>query len=231
MWNYYGSKASVVRFYPKPLHNKIIEPFAGAAKYSLSHFENDVTLVDKYQVVIDVWHYLQAASEKDILGLPHLKRGDSLNNYPLLSDIEKLFLGFLVCNGLPTPRVNVGSFEGVDVLRDLKKIASNLFKIRHWKIVCDTYENIPNEQATWFIDPPYMYGGQHYKESNKNINFQNLATWCKSRDGQVMVCENTKADWLPFAPVAKMNGQIHTTTEAIWCNYKTQFDNKQIQLF
>jgi len=39
-----------------------------------------------------------------------------------------------------------------------------------------------------------------------------------SRNGQVIVCENTKADWMDFKPLKKMKGSLHTTTEAIWTN-------------
>ena len=30
MFSYYGSKSKIVGYYPKPEHNKIIEPFAGS---------------------------------------------------------------------------------------------------------------------------------------------------------------------------------------------------------
>jgi len=182
-------------------------------------------------VLIDVWQYLQQASESDILKLPRLKRGESIKDHKYLAEVEQNFLGFLVCNGLESPRMNVSSFEGVNVERDLKRIASTLFKIRHWKIQLGTYEDIENVEATWFIDPPYQFGGEHYKESSKNLNFEKLGEWCKSRNGQVIVCENTKASWLPFLPVKKMSGSDHKTTEAIWSNERTADDNVQQSLF
>jgi site-specific DNA-adenine methylase len=230
MFSYYGSKSKIVDCYPKPKFDKIIEPFAGCAKYSLKYFEKDVLIVDKYSVLVEVWLYMRDASEKDILGLPKLKYGDSIKNYPHLSEQEKNFLGFLVCNGLESPRMNVGSFEGVNVERDLKKIASNLFKIRHWKIKLGSYSEIENECATWFIDPPYMFGGEHYVESSKNIDFKVLSDWCKSRNGQVIVCENMKADWMEFKPLKLMSGSKHKTMEAIWSNYPTAYDNVQERL-
>ena len=52
--------------------------------------------------------------------------------------------------------------------------------------------------------------------NNKNIDYNDLAEWCKSRNGQIIVCENTKADWLDFKPLAELKGQLHTTMEAIW---------------
>ena len=38
MWGYYGSKSKIASMYPKPMYDKIIEPFAGTAQYSLLHF-------------------------------------------------------------------------------------------------------------------------------------------------------------------------------------------------
>src|SRR5690606_2290087 len=98
-------------------------------------------------------------------------------------------------------------------------------------IIRGSYEDLQNEEATWFIDPPYQFGGEHYIESTKNIDFVKLAEWCKERNGQVIVCENTKATWLPFKPMKEMQGSQHKTTEAIWSNIPTNFDNVQQSLF
>ena len=231
MWSYYGSKSKMVNYYPPPKHGKVIEPFAGAAKYSLKYFENDIIIADKYKVLIDVWKYLQKASELDVLKLPKLKRGESIKDHQYLAQVEQNFLGFLVCNGLESPRMNVSSFDGVNVERDLKRIAKTLFKIRHWRILYASYIDLENINATWFIDPPYQFGGEHYKESSKNINFKELATWCKNRNGQTIVCENTKASWLPFKAIKSMSGSKHKTTEAIWSNHKTNYEYQQAKLF
>lgn len=181
-------------------------------------------------MIIDVWKYLKSASKNDILKLPRLKRGESIKDHQYLSEVEQNFLGFLVCNGVASPRMNVSSFEGVNVERDLKRIAKTLFKIRHWKIIEGSYEDIENIEATWFIDPPYQFGGEYYKESTKNIDFKKLAEWCKTRNGQVIVCENTKATWLPFKPMKEMYGSRYKTTEAIWSNHKTNYDAVQQSL-
>ena len=81
MFSYYGSKSKIVDYYPPPKHKKIIEPFAGSARYSLKYWDNDVLLIDKYDVIVDVWNYLKNATEKDILGLPQLKKGEDLRNF------------------------------------------------------------------------------------------------------------------------------------------------------
>lgn len=228
MFSYYGSKSKIVDYYPPPKYGKIIEPFAGSARYSLKYWDRDVLLVDKYPVIIDVWKYLQQASENDILGLPKMETGDCIDNYNL-TDIERMFLGFVVqtSSGM---RKTVSPFVE-DTEPVLKKIASQLFKIRHWKFMFGSYERLENETATWFVDPPYQFGGHEYKHSNKNIDFKQLAEWCKSRLGQTIVCENTKADWMDFKPMVDMQGSMFKTTEAIWSNIPTNYDHVQQKLF
>ena len=231
MFSYYGSKSKIVDCYPPPKFDKVIEPFAGSARYSLKYFDRDIVLVDKYPVIVEVWNYLKNASENDILKLPRLERGEKFKEHKLLSDIEKKFYGFITQAGSTGERYSVGTMQGINIDYDLKRIASELYKIRHWKIEIGSYEDLENEKATWFIDPPYMFGGEHYKEGTKNINFNNLSKWCKSRKGQAIVCENTKADWLPFKPMKEMQGTMFKTVEAIWSNLPTNYDNEQLHLF
>jgi site-specific DNA-adenine methylase len=231
MFSYYGSKSKVVDLYPSPKFGKIIEPFAGSARYSLKYFDREVLLVDKYQVIVDVWHYLQQASPADILKLPKIQKGEKVSDYKV-SEIEAKFLGFLVQGGQGQPRNSTGTLDGINVERDLRNIAKQLHKIRHWKIVCQDSVTIENTEATWFIDPPYQFGGEYqYKFGNKQIDFRALGEWCKSRNGQIIVCENTKADWLPFYPMRPMRGTIQTTTEAIWSNYRHDFQAVQSAMF
>jgi 16S rRNA G966 N2-methylase RsmD len=108
-------------------------------------------------------------------------------------------------------------------------IASQVNYIRHWRISHTSYENIPNENATWFIDPPYQKAGKTYKESSKNIDFNHLSEWCKERQGEVIVCENLGADWLPFKEFQNLRSTIgKATTEAM---YIQGFNEIQLSLF
>lgn len=234
MFSYYGSKSKIVDYYPPPKYTRIIEPFAGSARYSLKYWKNDVLLVDKYDIVIKVWKYLQEATENDILKLPKFEVGMELDKLGL-SDGERLLLGFFAGQGSLEPRNKVSpmakhSFDTTP--NRYKNLANNLHKIRHWEIRLGSYDEIDNLHCTWFIDPPYQFGGEHYKESGKKIDFNQLAEWCKDRNGQVIVCENMKATWLPFKPVTKIQGVSNTNTiEAIWSNIPTNYDNIQQSLF
>jgi site-specific DNA-adenine methylase len=235
MFSYYGSKSKVVDLYPSPKYGKIIEPFAGSARYSLKYFDRDVLLVDKYKVIVDVWHYLQQASEKDILRLPRLKQGMKISELNL-SEGERLFVGFMAGVAQGKPAHKVTPFASVHFEESRKSlwqtIAEQLYKIRHWEIRLGSYDEIENQEVTWFIDPPYQFGGEHqYKFGNKAINYQALADWCSSRSGQAIVCETTRANWLPFYPMKQIQGVANTdTTEAIWSNYPHNFQARQLSL-
>ena len=230
MFSYYGSKSKIVDYYPPPKHKRIIEPFAGSARYSLKYWQNDVLLVDKYPVIVEVWNYLKNASEADIKGLPKLDTGQTIDDYDL-SDIERKFMGFMVQDGTTGMRRTASYFAVKRMDEKFNFIVENLHKIKHWEIKLGSYEELENVEATWFIDPPYQFGGHEYKCSNKQIDFKNLAEWCKTRKGQSIVCENTKADWLPFKPMTEMQGAMFKTTEAIWSNHKTNYDAVQQSLF
>lgn len=235
MWSYYGSKSKIVHLYPSPKFDKVIEPFAGSARYSLLHWDHDVTLVDKYEVVILLWRWLQKCSPSDILSLPRLKQGDRLS--PEMFDcIEQFYLlGFMASDGKASPSKKVtefGAFRSGGFEGKLRRIASKLYRIRHWNFVHGSYECLGDVEATWYIDPPYQHGGEGYPEGKNNLDFSSLAEWCKSREGQAIVCENTKANWLPFRPVKMINGTANTfTTEAIWSNLPTDYDVEQLSLF
>jgi site-specific DNA-adenine methylase len=227
MFSYYGSKSKIVDYYPPPKHNKIIEPFCGSARYALKYWQKDVLIMDKSENLIKVWKWLQQCSKQDILGLPKLTTGLDIRKIEL-SEIERTFLGYLVASGRPSNIVTKFMDYDNGNQKVYKRIADSLELIRHWEIKLGSYTKLENVEATWFIDPPYMYGGEHYKESNKSIDFVKLAEWCKTRNGQTIVCENMKADWLPFKPLTKIQGACQTNTmEAIWSNLKTNYDCEQ----
>lgn len=212
MFSYYGSKSKIVKHYPRPIYNKIIEPFAGSARYSLMYFDRDVLLVDKYPVIVDVWHYLQKASPKDILSLPNIEYKQKIPKY--LSSEEKALIGYCVARGVPRPCTMGHKFNNWS--NDKIRIAESLYKIKHWTIKLGDYKEIENEKATWFIDPPYIKAG--YKYSHSKINYNNLSIYCKERIGQVIVCEGDSANWLEFKPLLNFSGAFKKSTEYMWTN-------------
>jgi hypothetical protein len=234
MFSYYGSKTSIVSLYPPPKHDLIIEPFAGAAKYALKYWDRDVLLVDKYDVIIKIWKWLQQCSEKDILSLPVLERSEKIRDFKLDCEEAYLFMGFVIATGGQRPRNTASPTATTQrpgrIATRLKKVASELYKIKHWKIENKDYKEIENVNATWFVDPPYQVGGDVYVQSNKNIDFDFLKEWCVSRNGQVIVCENTMATWMNFNPIKVVKGSTRKTTEAIWTNEISNYTNPQLSL-
>lgn len=236
MWNYYGAKRAIARLYPRPRYPRIIEPFAGSAAYSMRHFKHEVLLVDKYHVVASLWKWLQTCSPDDILNLPAITDGEKLDRGSF-SRIEAAWLmGYMVQWNVATPRLTATATsrpgnKAAYVERIKRRIARDLFKIKHWEIREADFRDIPNEEATWFIDPPYQNGGDQYKHSNKEIDYQELAAWARSRSGQVIVCETTAADWLPFKTIRNVKGRYHTFGEAIWSNLPTEYDYVQTSFF
>lgn len=232
MFSYYGSKSKIVGCYPTPKYGLIIEPFAGSARYSLRYPENDVVLIERDPVIARIWHWLiYHATLSDINNLPDLKRGDDLRTITTLSDVERDLLGFAASAGVSrpchivTPRADASGWEKDDprwrpnnacalLKRALKQ---NLPKIKHWQIVNIDYTTYTyNPQATWFIDPPYCStAGRYYRYSQ--IDYESLAHWCRTRHGQIIVCEGQEATWLPFTPLQITHrGCRHPLQESMW---------------
>ena len=102
-----------------------------------------------------------------------------------------------------------------------ERVASQLEYIRHWTVIEGDYTAAPDVAATWFIDPPYQRTGDKiYVHKARDIDYRALAAWCRQRRGQVMVCENDGATWLPFkrlyATSTAMNGAANV--EVLWTN-------------
>lgn len=95
------------------------------------------------------------------------------------------------------------------------RVAAQVPAIRHWQVIEGDYSAAPDVAATWFIDPPYTVGGEHYV--HHRIDRSALASWCRSRRGQAIVCESGGADWLPFEPFGECIGLgARRSREAIW---------------
>jgi site-specific DNA-adenine methylase len=80
MFYYYGRKKKIVKSYPKPIHDTIIEPFAGAGAYAMEYHDKNVTLIELNPKIYQTWDFLIKATPSDILKLPLLEKGQCLNN-------------------------------------------------------------------------------------------------------------------------------------------------------
>jgi len=215
MFSFYGSKKSKAHLYPKPDNDVIIEPFAGAAGYSVLHRKHNVLLYDIDPRIVTVWQYLIDAHPKDILSLPMFGPGERIDSFGL-SEPEKLFLGYMISAAACNPK-KTATIKTNWNLNKQHQIANFVTEIKHWKVARSDFRNVTNIKATWFIDPPYEDAGKWYDYKLKSRDFFELTEFCKSRQGQVIVCENLGANWLPFMPLYQINGQKNNKrTEAIW---------------
>lgn len=209
-FSYYGGKGMLSNRYPKPKHDKIIEPFAGGASYSLRYFNYDVTLYDLNKNVCDAWMFIMSKDATMWIDAVPKKVDSGMSIDNIISDIGG------VPNGLEfilRSAANIGT-AGVKTRQDIitaygaiswelnthKKIHYWNSRIAHWKVLNKSYELSPNEKATWFIDPPYSgIEGRRYDKSI--INYDMLARWVMSRRGQAIVCGYIDESWIKFRPI------------------------------
>jgi hypothetical protein len=223
----YGGKWRAAPHYPKPHHIPLIEPFAGSAGYAVRWHGHHVILVEKDPAIAATWRYLLAVSPEEVRGLPDVKDDQTVDDLPVAAE-ARLLIGWWLNKGTTRPcrkpsawmrsRVRPRSYWCQEI-RD--RIASQLDDIRHWQLIEGDYTAAPDIVATWFIDPPYQKAGKHYRCGSRELDYGELADWCRSRRGQVIVCETAGADWLPFEPFrdikaspAKHGGKV--SREVVW---------------
>lgn len=232
MLSYFGSKwRAAKKHYPAPEHNTIIEPFAGGAGYALNYHEKDVILCEIDPIVFGVWDYLIKSRPEEILELPLLEPTQSVDDLNIHQEARWL-IGFWVNSAVPYPRKTPSKwmrdmmasdrpYSGYWGRRQRERIAWQSGQIKHWQAKNCSYADLQHAgEATWYVDPPYQEMGKHYRFGSSQMDYESLAEWCKSREGQVIVCENEGATWLPFGPLASLATARHgrRSEEVIWTN-------------
>lgn len=223
---YYGGKWRAAPKYPAPTCEAIIEPFAGAAGYSTRYPDRKVILVERDPTIAALWRYLIRVSAAEIRAIPLIGPGQTVDDLGVCEEARSL-VGFWLNKGSAQPKRRPSSrfLSGARpnshwgaVVREI--IASQVDQIRHWRLVEASYSELiaPARRATWFVDPPYQQQGVYYRCSAREIDFAHLGAWCQALRGQVMVCEQEGADWLPFAPYLTQRGTQHRKGEHATCN-------------
>ena len=223
-WRYYGGKWRAAPKYPAPLYDTIVEPFAGAAGYSLRYPERRVVLVEKYPTVAEMWRWLIAVSPSEVRRIPEVDDVDDLPAWVPAG--ARALVGFSMNAAATTPRRTLSA--GRRQLRALQRqvegwtpalrerVATQVERIRHWQIIEGDYTAAPDLEVSWFVDPPYQGKGRHYV--HHRLDYAALGAWCRERRGQIIVCENEGASWLPFEPFATFTPGINGagSREAVW---------------
>lgn len=222
-FSFYGSKWRISSsHYPQPAHGIVVEPFSGSAGYSVRHEKTICLLFEADPVIAGIWEYLIHVATPDAIAcLPDVPDHASVSDLGIKDARAAHLVGMWVNKGCSSPRdkpskwmrsgIRPGSFWGPGIK---KRIALQLSKIKAWRIFNQSYEcadeiiynlipKIEHENVSWFIDPPYQKKGVHYVFGSEGIDYDHLATWCRRRIGQVIVCEGEGASWLDFRTMGK----------------------------
>lgn len=223
-FSYFGSKYRIAPKYPDPRHRLIVEPFAGAAGYAATHPHHDVLLIDADERIAGAWSYLIGATPDEVRRLPLWDGWESVDDLTSIPQEARWLIGYWLNKGAtgtkkPSAWMRSGKYPDQfwgEAIRE--RIASQVDAIKHWRVIHGDYTQAPDVAATWFIDPPYEVAGTYRQRPD---DFAALGRWCQEREGQVMVCENVGADWLPFRPfidakATSGGARAGVSREAIW---------------
>lgn len=230
MFYFYGGKRRLARFYPAPECRVVVEPFAGAAAYSVTHLVglrgstpsvDKVILVEKDKRVYDTWVKLLAMDVDELLSYPIPGAGERTSDFLLMTS---------ACSNriAHTDEMTVTTRMPEVLERMFRRMAAVLPSVRgKIEIIYGDYTMAPDIEATWFVDPPYHVGSRAQQRgmgyapgcNAASLDFSALAEWCRSRKGQTIVCEQDGADWLPFEHLRLARNSIGVkTTEVVWSN-------------
>lgn len=228
--SYYGSKFRAAKRYAEPQYSTIIEPFAGAAGYALNYAHKNVVLVEKDPRLAAIWRFLIGAKAEDILALPLMGLDQTVSDLPECDPAGRELIRAWLQGGARNGKNSFSSMAKNNLTRNpntpafwgrscRERIASQVEKIKHWQLIEGDYTEAPDEEGTWFIDPPYNNAaGRVY--NHHVLDYVALGGWCRTRRGQLMVCENEGADWLPFralySTANNWNNRVKRSVEVIW---------------
>jgi site-specific DNA-adenine methylase len=227
MFYYYGRKKQIAKYYPSPNFDKIIEPFAGSAAYSLygEHWRKEVVLIEKDEQVAEIWEWLiNEVTPSKIISLPNLDVGEKSSEFlHIIHAATKMAFHYKTIKVTPVLARNWEISK--------RYIAENIYKIKHWKIINGDYTVAPEIEATWFVDPPYKEdAGNGYRYGSKLIDYKKLAEWAKDRKGEVIFCEGHCGDYLPFMPLLELKGVAGKSSKEV-IYYQSDRSNRQLALF
>ena len=234
-FSYYGAKYTGSKYYGPPRAPVVIEPFAGSACYSTRWNAPLAKLYDVSPDICALWDWLIHCSLDDVRALP-----DEFENFDQVAALAhgpRTLAQFWVSKGRaePSGKLSPWYFQyrnardcrvwGAAVKR---RIIEQKPLIAPWAIEQRSYADVPWVPAHWHVDPPYdNAAGSRYPYSR--VDFAHLGAWCRSLPGEVDVCENVGAKWLPFEPlytVVSTRGRRSGaySQEAVWRKHVSSHD-------
>lgn len=196
----------------------------------MRYADRDVILVDKYPVICEIWRWLIGSSPADVRAIPCVEHVDDLP--AATPEGARLLVGFKMNAATASPCRSLSA--GMRRLQALgqrtqgwtpehrERVASQVDAIKHWRVIEGDWTAAPLVEATWYVDPPYTNkAGECYVHGPGAIDFEQLGRACREiMPGQVIVCENEGATWLPFEPFATLKAGVNGkgSREVIWTN-------------
>lgn len=233
LFPFYGSKWRDARRYPAP-QGLVIEPFAGSAGYSLWHAPERVLLYDIDPIIVGLWDYLIHVTPSEILALPDLAVGQSVDDLELPQEARWL-IGFWLNRGSAQPKKTKTAYSARTERQQLvwserarQRIAANVERVRRWQITQSSYADVLTPEATFYVDPPYVEKGRYYRFHD--VDYAHLAAWTQGLRGQVIVCEQVGATWLPFEPLASIKSTKGRSHEAVYLHCVEAEEPAQLDL-
>jgi 16S rRNA G966 N2-methylase RsmD len=236
---YYGSKRRLAGLYPPPSYDTIIEPFAGAAAYSMRHVRSRavrrVVLIEKDPRVVHTWLRLLQMSADDLRAFPDPVEGETTTDFLVMTSAASNAIAS--CKSMTVTARQASYFRGM--LRQMGPLLEAV-KAKVEVVLGDYHEArwcVPQgTEATWFVDPPYMIGerspngnirpqGAGYAKGcgAASLDYAELGAWCRSLPGQRIVCEQDGADWLPFRHLRGSRDSMgRMAAEVVWADPEHQ---------
>lgn len=232
MFYYYGGKARIAGRYPPPAFRTIVEPFAGAAGYSMHHLRKGtvdrVVLVEKDPRVVELWQRLLAMTPEEVLAIPVPPVGSETADF--------FYMTTATSNGVAVSRrmtVTKRMPELVDMMK--RRVAGLLPHVQgRVDLIAGDYRDAPRlDEATYFVDPPYQPHPAKATSSRTHcaqglgyargcdascLDFADLGRWVEDLPGHVIAVEQEGADWLPFIRLVRggYDSQGRRKPEVMW---------------
>ena len=210
LFKWFGSKWLSARTLPPPLHDQIIEPFAGSAGYALRHARRQVLVCETDPHIKSLWSWLVGeATEDAIRAIPvGVPEGADIRTLGLSAGQALLLKTWQRTNNVGdcwtiSPW---GNKPGQWTANTRARVASEFGEIAHWRVGRgdgrDELAAAHTAETTWFVDPPYQH---NYSYRQAPLDYARLAALVLTQSGQRIACEaicpktGTRPDWLPFA--------------------------------
>jgi len=238
MFYYYGAKSKFAPRYAPPAHRTVIEPFAGAAGYSVHHLVegniDQAILVEKDYRVFFLWNRLLAMTPEEVLDMREPEAGEYTDDF--------FWMTCAASNALAKTDGFTFSARAATKTGSLKRRVARLLPYVKDRVtlIYGDYTDAPDVEATWFIDPPYqVMSGMHDKSRGngyargcdaRSMDYSELAEWCLERRGQVTICEAEGADWLPFTRLFVPHNTLGQRLgyEVVWGNEALVVEEQEV---